>query len=205
MPEVQDPAPTPDAPPAPEESGKAFSQADVDRIVQERLARVKPPADYDDLKAKADKLAEIESANLSELEKANTRAEQAEANAKAATDRANAALRRAAVTSAASTAGAVDTDAVFALLDVDAVTIGDDGQVTGAVEAVTALLESKPYLVGQAQPAPKPQGSTDGGPRSGGTDGPRQLTRDDLTTMTPEQIVTADNNGQLADLYAGKV
>jgi hypothetical protein len=57
------------------EAGKTFSQADLDRIVSERLAReAKRYADYDDLKAKADALdkaqAEAEEANASELDKA---------------------------------------------------------------------------------------------------------------------------------------
>ena len=55
-------------------SGEAqtFTQEDVDRIVQERLARQKPrkPADYDDLKAKAERLDEIEAENATDLEKA---------------------------------------------------------------------------------------------------------------------------------------
>lgn len=203
MPEVQDPpAPAPDpAPPAPDPD-KTFSQADVDRIVQDRLARVKPPADYDDLKKAAEKLAEIEAANLSELEKANTRAEQAEQQATAAQERANAALRRAAVVSAAGAAGAVDADAVFALLSKDAVTIGDDGQVTGAEEAVKALLESKPYLVGNSSNVKPPSGA-DGGPRGAGGDDSQQLTRDDLTTMSPDQINEARLAGRLTKLMSG--
>lgn len=184
---------------------KSFTQADVDRIVQERLARAKPPADYDELKAAAKRLEEIEAANQSDLEKAQSRADEAEKRAEQAQSRANDALRRAAVMSAATTAGAIDADAVIAMLDQDAVTIGDDGQVTGAEDAVKALLESKPYLVGKTETSPRSRGSVDGGPRGNGSDGPRQLTRDDLASMTSEQIVEADNNGQLADLYAGKV
>jgi DNA repair ATPase RecN len=63
---------------------KTFTQADVDRIVQERLARAKstPPADYEDLKAKAARLDEIEEANKSDLQKATDAA----ARAKAAAD-----------------------------------------------------------------------------------------------------------------------
>lgn len=59
-----------------DQSGKAaeprtFTQEQVDRIVQERLARAKatPPADYDELKAKAARLDEMEDAQKSELER----------------------------------------------------------------------------------------------------------------------------------------
>lgn len=60
---------------------KTFTQEDVDRIVKERLARAKaaPPADYDELKAKAAKYDEAQEAAKSELERANERAAKAEA------------------------------------------------------------------------------------------------------------------------------
>lgn len=46
---------------------KTFTQADVDRIVTNRLAKY---SDYDTLKAKAEKFDEAEEANKSELQKA---------------------------------------------------------------------------------------------------------------------------------------
>lgn len=71
---------------------KMLSQSEVDRVVQERLAREREKfADYEDLKGKAEKLDQLEAANQSELEKAIARAEAAE---KAAQDAENA--RRAA-------------------------------------------------------------------------------------------------------------
>lgn len=188
-----------------DDADKTFSQAEVDRIIKDRLARAKaePPSDYADLQAKAAKLDELEAANQTELEKLLARAEAAEKKATEADERARNSNLRSAVTAAASQAGAVDIDAVFALLPKDAVTFGDDGQVTGADDAVKALLESKPYLVGQAAPPPpKPTGSADGGARGSGS-GPRQLSRADLSSMTPEQIVEADNAGLLDDVKAG--
>jgi hypothetical protein len=62
-----------------------FSQEDVDRVVSERLARERAKfADYNDLKSKAKRLAEIEDANRSETEKAVEKA-RAEARAEAMT------------------------------------------------------------------------------------------------------------------------
>lgn len=50
---------------------KTFTQADLDRIVGERLTREKAKfADYDDLKTKAAKADELEAANATESEKA---------------------------------------------------------------------------------------------------------------------------------------
>ena len=51
---------------------KTFTQEDVDRIVQKRLAKY---ADYESLKEKAAKLDELEEANKTELQKATERAE----------------------------------------------------------------------------------------------------------------------------------
>ena len=52
------------------EAGKTFTQADLDRVVGERLAREREKhADYDDLKTKAGRLAEIEAAQQTETEK----------------------------------------------------------------------------------------------------------------------------------------
>lgn len=46
------------------------SQADLDRIIQDRVARERAKfADYDDVKARAAKLSEIEEANKTETEK----------------------------------------------------------------------------------------------------------------------------------------
>lgn len=58
---------------ATEEAAKTFTQEQVNEIVKERLARAKAdvPADYEDLKAKAARLDELEEANKSELEKLN--------------------------------------------------------------------------------------------------------------------------------------
>lgn len=67
------------------------SQEDFDARLKDRLARERSKfADYDDLKAKAAKLDEIEEANKSEIEKANDRATKAE---KAAAEAAAEALR----------------------------------------------------------------------------------------------------------------
>jgi DNA repair exonuclease SbcCD ATPase subunit len=62
---------------------KTFTQEEVNAIVERRVARVKatPPADYEDLKAKAARLDELEQANKSELEKATDAANAAKARA----------------------------------------------------------------------------------------------------------------------------
>ena len=59
--------------------GKTFTQAELDQIVTDRLARERKKYDgFDELKTKAAKLDELEAANKTELEKATRRAEEAE-------------------------------------------------------------------------------------------------------------------------------
>ena len=62
---------------------KTFTQEQVNRMIQERLARAKaePPADYDELKAKAARLDELEDAQKSELERITEQATKAQQSA----------------------------------------------------------------------------------------------------------------------------
>lgn len=59
---------------------KTFTQADVDRIVAERLQRDRAKyADYDDIKSKAEKFDAMEEASKTELQKATDRANKLQA------------------------------------------------------------------------------------------------------------------------------
>ncbi|MGW1278023.1 hypothetical protein ACWD4V_13865 [Streptomyces tsukubensis] len=93
------------------------------------------------------------------------------------------------------------TDPADALtfLGLDAFEVGEDGDIDPEEieDAITDLLKNKPYLA--AATAKRFQGTGDGGaarkaPR------PKQLTRQDLKTMTPQQIVKAKNEGRLDDV-----
>lgn len=200
-----DTAPSIDAPTEQPPSERTFTAEYVDKIVQDRLARdraLRPgiPTDYDDLKAKAAKFDEIEAANKSELEKLQEALVAEQSKTATASERAQRALVRAAVIAEAQRAGAVDPDAVLAMLPQDAVTIGDDDQVTGADAAVQALLEAKPYLVGKPT-RPNP-GSADGGQQSNTK--PAQWTREDVKGKSPEQINEARKAGLLTSLMSGE-
>jgi len=66
----------------PKEFEAITSQEDFDKAIQARIARERAKfADYDDVKAKADKLAEIEAENLTEAQKTAARLEAAEKRA----------------------------------------------------------------------------------------------------------------------------
>ncbi|MFI1021270.1 hypothetical protein [Streptomyces olivaceus] len=120
---------------------------------------------------------------------------QAEAQALA---KANGRILRAEVKAAAVGKLADPADA-YKFLDLDQFEVDDDGNVDSdeVAEAIDDLIKSKPYLA--AATAKRFQGTGDGGaarkaPR------PKQLSRADLKTMTPEQIVKAKDDGRLNDL-----
>ena len=144
----------------------------------------------------AEKLAKIEESSRTDLERAMAKAAEAEAKAAAAEERIAKALTRAAVSAAAARAGAIDADAVLALMPSDAVTVDGDN-VTGVDDAIKALRESKPYLFGKPKPAP---GSADGGRQS---DKPAQWTREDLKGKSPADIEKARKAGLLVSLMSG--
>jgi hypothetical protein len=183
-----------DAPADPPADGKTFTQAELDRIVQDRLARAKatPPPDYEELKAKAAKLEELEEASKSELEKAQAKADKALKDSEAAIERANKRLVEAAILAEATAQKAIKPEHLHRLVDTGEVTVGDDGQVTGAKEAVEGFLKANPEYVGTGRPI----GSADQGARDHG--GVKQLTRDDLKTMSPDAIVKARSEGRTA-------
>lgn len=149
------------APAAPEPKTGTFTQDDVDRIIRERIAREREKyADYDAVKERAARLDQIEEAQRTDLEKAQKRAEKAERERDEAVQRANTSLAKAAVVAEAGRRGVIDPDAAYQLLPEGSVAVGDDGQVTGLDEALTALVDAKPYLVGTNAPS----GGGNGGP-----------------------------------------
>lgn len=60
--------------------------------------------------------------------------------------------------------GVVDNEAVMALLNRGSIKLNDKGEVEGVVEALTALLESKPYLKGTANQPTLGGGTNPGNP-----------------------------------------
>jgi hypothetical protein len=178
-------------------SGRTFSQADVERIVQERVARAKsiPPADYEELKAAAKKLADIEEASASDLERANKRAEKAEADALKATETAKETAIRAAIIAEAAKKNVANPNVVAALIDRAGIEFDGDGNPTNIAEAVDTLLKAEPYLVSGGT-----HQEVDQGARGGGAD---QLTAEQRKTMSPQEVRKAEKDGRLKNVLGG--
>lgn len=139
-------------------------------------------------KAMSAKLADAEKAAMSDAEKAvaNARDEgrseaRREVGAKLAQARIEAALAK-----------IVDNPSEIAEDLNLAAYVTDDGEVD--VDKVAAL---KAKWVGLLQPG-RPTGDADGGPR--GDTKPGQLSREDIKSMTPQQITKAKADGRLNDL-----
>ena len=158
----------------------AVTQADVDKwkaLSRQHEAQSKKNA------AAAKRMADIDDASATDLERAQGLAAENATKLQAAEARADRALIGAAVMAAATAQGAIDPAAVLQLLAPGSVTIDGDDAV-GAMEAVKALLASKPYLVG-AKTAKPAGGSSDQGARGAA---PLSVTREQLKGMTAQQV-----------------
>lgn len=161
------PAPPTPTPGAPADSGTdaTFSQADVDRIVSDRLARQKSQyANYDDYKKKALEFDKATEAAKTEHEKA-VEAARKEGHGDAIS-KANARLVAAEARAVAAAAKFRNPAIAPSLLDLSSVKVADDGTVDEA--AVKALVEDlakrEPYLVDDGK-GPRPSGDIGQGPR----------------------------------------
>ena len=138
-----------------EESSKSFSQEEVNRMMNQTKRDVRNQfADYNDLKDRAAKADELEQAQLTEQQRLEVRATEAERVAASAAERVSSAMIASEVKVRASQLGIIDPEAAYLLLDRTNVRYGEDAGVTGVDEALTQLLEDKPYLKGAANRAP---------------------------------------------------
>lgn len=127
---------------------QAFTQADVDRIVAERLNRQKSQyKDFDTFKAAHDELQKLKDANATETEKATKRAEAAEKAAADAVDRAV----RAEIKAIATGEFADPSDAYLYAGDLSRFV--KDGEIdSDAIEATLQdVVKAKPHLATRAR------------------------------------------------------
>lgn len=191
MPEPQTPAdgttgdgggtPAPQSQQAPPVS-KTFTQEEVDRLIQERLARAtKVPDDYEAAKAALDREAQRKEDEKTEVQKLTEAKAAADAERDEARSEVAKVKRETAIQIEAYAQGADAEMVVLALANDESIKLVK-GQIEGAKEAVTALLEKKPHLkLGQ-------------GGRSGGEFGGRD------TTTVAEEIAALERKGDAESL-----
>ena len=169
---------------------RTFTQDDMNRIQAQTRKEVRNQfADYSQLKERAAKADELEQAQLSEKEKLEARATEAERSAATAAQRIADAMIASEVKVRASQLGIVDPDAALLLIDRTNVLYNEDSGVTGVEDALTQLLEDKPYLKGAPNRAPNlnPQ-SGEPAPTLRLTDDQREAAR--LMGITEEQYAS---------------
>ena len=137
------------------EGDKTFTQADLDRIVGERLTREREKfKDYDDLKNKAAEYDKGQQAQLSEQEKLKQALNEANEKTTKIVSTANQRLITAELKLQAAAQG-VPADriaAVVKLADMAGVKVDDtSGDVTGVKEAVEACLKANAFLLAGVQ------------------------------------------------------
>lgn len=151
-----DPTPTPDDPQPPtaaEPDSKTtpkaeFTQADLDRIVKERLDRERQKyADYADLKKAATKLKEFEEAQLSEQERLQKQLDEERQARERAEATAKARSMRSALIAEAAKLNFNDPNDAVALVDPGQIEWTDDGEVKNADKLVRTLAEQRKYLI----------------------------------------------------------
>lgn len=158
-----DPADPPADPPDDQYKAPA-TQADLDRIIETRLARERARfADYDDLRTKAAQVDALTEASKTELERAvdaakdeTTEAERAKSNGRLVAAEARALAAEQKFRNPALAVRAVD------LSDVK---VDDDGEVDMAAikTKLKSLSDADPYLVDDGKVRPKPDRSQGGG------------------------------------------
>lgn len=182
------------------QADRVFTQDQVDRIVQERLARQKAQfAGFDELKQKAEQFDKLEADRMSELEKATRRAADLERELAATSQARQESVLRAAVVSEAAKRNVIDPDAALALIDRASLEFDTEGNPTNVAQAMDSLLEQRTYLVA---PQGGARGNADLGAR--GNSGVEQLSRDALASMSPDQVEKALAEGRLDSLLGAK-
>lgn len=166
-------------------STDAVSRAELKKIRSETASLRRRTKDAES------ELEKLRTEQLSESEKAIAQARQ-EARQEALGE-ANQRVIAAEIRAAAAAAGAIDPDVVVKLVDPAEITIADDGTIADVSDVVAALLETKPFLV-------KQESRFNGTADQGASGRPSQLTRDDLKTMSANEINTARREGRLDGL-----
>ena len=183
-------------PPAGQEPAQSAAPETFSREYVEQLRR--EAADFRKRATTAEgKVTEHEREKLSDAERLTAEATEWKAKATDLESKYQTAIIRAAVDREAMKQGAVDPDAVFALMDRSELQVSDDGTVANTEKAVKALLASKPYLVKTEDAGAPAAARTQAIP---GTPKPTRevpKTRDDVIEQTRKELLASGQYGRL--------
>ena len=126
---------------------RSFTQEEVNRMMaQTRREERGKFSDYGELKTRATRADELEQEKLTEAERMEARAIEAERKATDAQQQIASAMIASEVKVRASAMGVIDPDAAYLLLDRSNVHYDAEAGVSGVDDALAGLLEAKPYL-----------------------------------------------------------
>ena len=126
---------------------QTFTQEQVNRMMaQTRREERGKFSDYGELKTRATRADELEQEKLTEAERMEARAIEAERKATDAQQQIASAMIASEVKVRASAMGVIDPDAAYLLLDRSNVHYDAEAGVSGVDDALAGLLEAKPYL-----------------------------------------------------------
>ena len=126
---------------------QTFTQEQVNRMMaQTRREERGKFSDYGELKTRASRADELEQEKLTEAERMEARAVEAEKKATDAQQQIASAMIASEVKIRASAMGGIDPDAAYLLLDRSNVHYDAEAGVSGVDDALAGLLEAKPYL-----------------------------------------------------------
>ena len=126
---------------------QTFTQEQVNRMMaQTRREERGKFSDYGELKTRATRADELEQEKLTEAERMEARAVEAEKKATDAQQQIASAMIASEVKIRASAMGVIDHDAAYLLLDRSNVHYDAEAGVSGVDDALAGLLEAKPYL-----------------------------------------------------------
>lgn len=178
------------------QDGDGLGDKGREALAKERKARREAAKELKALKAELDAL-KAQGASATEQDEAKKAVEQARREAEAAAnEKANKRVVAADVRAAATGKLADPADAL-AFLDLTQFEVGEDGSTDKQEidEAISDLLKRKPHLAAKAS-------GFEGSDSGGGSASRRQLTREQLKTMTAAQINKAREEGRLDKLLS---
>ena len=183
----------------PGQGERTFTEAQLQAIVRDRVERERGKyADYETLKGAAAQWEEHRKAQMSELEKAQTRITELEAANAQAQEQAAQTLIRSAFLAEAVKLGATHPEDAYLLAELDGVNLDESGTVVGVVEAVAALAEAGRLVMAGKAKAP----NLDGGAGSGTRTGDRGSIERAVAQLTPEELHVARSMQLTAEQYA---
>lgn len=134
---------------------KTFTQADLNKLIDERLTRERAKyADYADLKKAADQWKQHEDAQKTEVEKLQAQIADWQNRATQADQRRQTAILRSSVMAEAGKQGvpADRIEAAYKLLDTSKLSVDESDAVSGLEDAIKALLQANTFLLAATTP-----------------------------------------------------